>query len=56
MFKIFTQQGKPIINCEFYSAEDASEYAQLELNLQPHHFTIRQVGFSEQQAYTKEDF
>ena len=34
MFKLFTPQEQIIISSEFYSAEDASEYAQIELNLQ----------------------
>ena len=56
MFKLFTHNGKLVIDCEFYLAKDASEYAQLELNLLPDEFIIKKVGFHEQQPYTKEDF
>ncbi|MEH1780249.1 MAG: hypothetical protein V7L26_14225 [Nostoc sp.] len=55
MFKIFTNDGKLVIDCEFYDFEDASEYAQAELGLQIGNFIVRKVGFGEQQPFTKED-
>lgn len=53
MFGLFSINGK-LIQDGFYSAKDASDYAQAELNLAPGSYTIKKTGIYEGEYYEKQ--